>query len=145
MGAEAKAVEYQTPKNTSFPTISSPVKTGDKHFKIYLATPALFKDGHCPESWFKQNGLRLLTAAIGRAKHIGGFDYKLNWPKPMLKAVPAGTVYYIEVTDAKKAKDVISKLHEGNIYELAPETEAYKTEFKKQGFGLTYLGNFNIQ
>jgi CRISPR-associated protein Cmr3 len=145
MGAETKSIEYRTSNADGFPSIVSQVQEGDKLFKIYLATPAIFEEGFYPKTWFSQNGLKLLTAAIGRVQHVGGFDYKATFPKPMYKALPSGTVYYVEVTDTSKAKGLVSKLHEGSIYNLAPDKDTFKNEFRKQGFGLTYLGKFNIQ
>lgn len=144
MGAETKAVEYKE-RSEAFLSIAPLIKEGDRYFKIYLATPAIFEEGIYPATWFAAKGLKLLTAAVGRVQNVGGFDYKTTQPKPMQKAVPAGTVYYVEVVDLAKAAGVVGQLHEGSIYNLAPNTDTYKLNYQSQGFGLTYLGTFHLQ
>jgi len=141
-GAEIKAIEYK-PFSGNW-NIACPVQEGEKHFKIYLATPAVFEDGFYPKQWFQDNKLELLTAAFGRVQHIGGFDMKAVKPKPMYKAVPAGTVYYVKAANgfSQSLKD---ELHGGSIYNLASVTDDFKIEFYPQGFGLSYVGNFNIE
>lgn len=141
-GAEGKAIEYQL---TDFPEVSTSVTTQDKYFKIYFATPAIFKEGAYPLSWLLNHGLKLLTGASGKPEYIGGFDLKKVAPKPMLKAIPAGTVFYVKIEDEKKAAGIIEKLHEGSIYNLAPKCDVYQESFQKQGFGLTYIGKLNIK
>lgn len=141
-GAENKAIEYI---KTDFPDVPCLVTTNDKCFKIYMATPAVFEEGYYPKLWFQENGLNLLAAAIGRVHHIGGFDIIARKPKPMHKAVPAGTVYYVEITDPSKATGIQNKLHGRSIYNLAPEENAYKIQYQKQGFGLTYIGKLNLK
>jgi CRISPR-associated protein Cmr3 len=142
IGGETKIVEYKI--GGTFPAIPCPVEANDKQFKIYLATPAIFEEGCYPVKYFEQNGLKLMTAAIGRVQYAGGFDFKSTFPKTMRKAVPAGTVYYVEIIDAQKASGVVARLHEGSIYDLALTSDAYRIAYQKQGFGLTYLGKFNI-
>lgn len=106
-------------------------------FKLYLSTPALFKKGWLPE-WMDErtlegsfNGLRLrlVTNAIGRVIHIGGFDIKAGEPKPMRKAVPAGSVYYFE-TLSQETKSPVDVFHGRSVSDYYPE----------QGFGITYVG-----
>lgn len=141
-GAEGKAIEYQL---TDFPKVPTPVTSQDKYFKIYFATPAIFKEGMYPQSWLLGNGLKLLAGASGKPEYIGGFDLKKVAPKPMFKAIPAGTVFYVEIEDEKKAAGIIEKLHEGSIYNLAPQGDVYQESFQNQGFGLTYIGKLNIK
>ena len=110
---------------------------GDK-FKVYLATPAKFKKGWLPD-WIdeetligKFNGisLKLLTAAIGKCVPIGGFDMKRKKPKPMLRAVPAGSVYYFKILDGCNLGEAMSCFHYSNISDFDA----------KQGFGLAFAG-----
>jgi len=131
IGAESKAAHYRaiSKNDIKLPEIKN------EFLKIYLATPAVFKNGSVPE--FISNGhydgidFKLLTMAIGKPKFIGGFDMKANKPKPMKKAVPAGSVYYLK---SNKAKELAKKLHCKSISEVNPE----------QGFGICYCGTFNI-
>ena len=131
IGAESKAAHYKTisKNDIRLPEIKN------EYLKIYLTTPAIFKNGSIPE--FISNGyydgidFEFLTMAIGKPKFIGGFDMRANKPKPMKKAVPAGSVYYLR---CKNAKELAEKLHSKSISEINPE----------QGFGICYCGTFNI-
>lgn len=136
-GAENKAVEYV---NGKFPNIPFPASLSDNRFKIYLATPAIFEEGAYPKKWFEEFGLKLLTASIGKPEAIGGFDIVARRPKVMRKAVPAGSVYYVQGEDNTKVERAIRLLHQGSIYNLAPDKHKFRAEYQKQGFGLTYVG-----
>lgn len=131
IGAESKAAHYKTISENE---IKLPEINND-YLKIYLVTPAIFKSGSIPEFISKGNykGIQfeLLTMAIGKPMFIGGFDMKARKPKPMKKAVPAGSVYYLR---CDKAKELAAKLHSKSISEINPE----------QGFGICYCGTFNI-
>ena len=61
-------------------------------FRLYLATPAIFEKGCLPGIVEKYN-LTVLAAAINGYVNVGGYDIKANRPKPMRRAVPAGSVY----------------------------------------------------
>jgi CRISPR-associated protein Cmr3 len=141
-GAEIKAIEYEAYSGDW--NIPCPVQQGEPCFKIYLATPAVFEEGFYPKTWFDINGLTLLTAAFGRVQHIGGFDMKEVRPKPMRKAVPAGTVYYVRAANGF-SQPLKEALHSGSVYNLGPADDTIKKEFQPQGFGFSYVGNFNIE
>lgn len=102
----------------------------DKQFKLYLGTPALFKNGWYP-NLEEKFGLKatLTAAAIGKPQHIGGFDIVKRKAKPMLKAVPAGSVFYFESEES--AERILEKLQGESISDFLPE----------QGFGIAYVGN----
>lgn len=99
-------------------------------FKLYLATPAIFKNGWCPD--LEGLGIKadLIAAAVGKPVHIGGFDMAERKPKPMYKAVPAGSVYYYRTKDSV---ELIQEKLQG---------EAISEFLKEQGFGISYIGNF---
>jgi len=136
IGGEAKAARYvETNEDTKikYPSFDN----NEKRFKIVLSTPAIFKNGWIPH-WIDKNTfrgnyngikLKLLTAAIGKPVLVGGFDIKENRPKPMYKAVPAGSVYYFELLDGEMS-DVISSFHEKALSDI----------MSKQGFGISYVG-----
>jgi len=116
-------------------------------FKLYLLTPALFEKGWYPK-WLRLDnetglysgaityqgtkiGLRLITASIGKPIHIGGYDMKKREPKPMLKAVPTGSIYYFELEDGSHISLLNSIFHLKSI-----------SDFKSnEGFGITILAN----
>lgn len=136
LGGEGKAVSYKAFKPIDF-SIDDFKFAGNK-FKLYLSITAIFNNGWLPE-WideetligeYKGLKLKLLTASIGKPIHIGGFDIKAREPKPMSKAVPAGSVYYFEIIkgDIQKAFEIFNQ---SAISEFYPE----------QGFGIAYVGD----
>jgi len=104
----------------------------DGMFKLYLATPAIFKLGWKPDLE-EQYGLELIAAAIGGYESIGGFDMKANRPKPMCRAVKAGSVYYYKTKNSTQehCAKLLENLHGESISE----------ERSNEGFGLCYIGN----
>jgi CRISPR-associated protein Cmr3 len=127
-----------------------------KYFKLYFLTPAVFTNkfelnkneisGSIPdfdtfnletlECEWKGIKLKLLSAFVGKYQTVGGFDIKRGEPKPMQKAIPAGSVYYFEIIDNKKtSKDVISEFHNKSVY-----TDKNSTLYK-QGYGITLICN----
>lgn len=74
---------------------------------VTFLTPALFDGGWRP-SWLGADGvgeppgitglrLRLVAAALGRWEGISGWDLAEWKPKPMRRAVPAGSTYWFDV------------------------------------------------
>jgi CRISPR-associated protein Cmr3 len=110
----------------------------NKIFKLYLATPAIFKKGWIPdwinektfEGNYKEIKLKLIACSIGKYKLIGGWDLANNRPKPMYKAVPAGSVYYFKILDDTSAERIKEVFHLKNISDINPE----------EGFGLSLVG-----
>ena len=112
----------------------------DRMFKVYLATPAIFHNGWLPKGAERgSNGetvlrlgeleLKLICAAIGKPLHIGGWDMHRNKPKPMRRAVPAGSVYFFKIIKGE-ASDAFELFDNTNISDFNPE----------QGFGLSFVG-----
>ena len=131
LGAEGKAAYY---KKTGRIDIAKP-DINSQFVKLYLSTPAIFKGGAIPEFISKGNfegiEVELLTMSIGKPLFIGGFDMKARKPKPMKKAVSAGSVYYLKTNNAK---ELVEKLHSKSISEINAE----------QGFGICYCGTYNF-
>jgi len=102
----------------------------DQQFKLYLMTPALFrKNGWYPdnvkEGWsLETTPFKLIAAAVGKPVHIGGWDMGNNHPKEMLRAVPAGAVYYFcaeSAPDEVSIDKIIADFHRNNIGQRAIE------------------------
>lgn len=115
-----------------------------KYFKLVLTTPAIFEKGWLPK-WSNDDNefyrifpnavcrFKLIAAALGKPIFIGGFNMKPpSGPKPMRKAVPAGSVYYFEIVDQYETSvtDVFK-----SIVSISDDEND-----RKQGFGLYYLG-----
>jgi len=116
----------------------------EKKFKVYLITPAIFKNGWLP-SWINKETyegeiktdkgnarVKLLTAAIGKYKSIGGFDMVKRKPKEMNRAVPAGSVYYFEIVKG----DMEQIIEYFNFKKISEERA-------NEGFGFSLVGRVN--
>lgn len=128
LGAENKLATYEKVEKTEISPINF---EGVQEFKIYLATPAIFKQGYYPTEIFEKANIKaeLLTCAVGKYINVGGFDMKEREPKYMRKAVPAGTVYYF-------------RLEKGSLQDLADELQKNGiSEYNQnEGFGIAYIG-----
>ncbi len=135
-----KASSYES--QLGFEELSSEVKekiVNNGRFRLYLATPAIFDKGWLPvmasidgKEVFFQDGelrLRLLYVVLGRPQHVGGWDIQEKKPKAMRRAVPAGSVYCLEILEGDPAM-VMERFHMANISDHLAE----------QGFGLTLVG-----
>ncbi len=148
LGGEGKIASYETIDKENYTRIEYPTLT-DKYFKICLATPALFKQGWLPnwinektfEGEFNNLKLKLLTAIVGKPVLVGGFDMKENKPKPMYKAVPAGSVYYFELLEESHIEEVIRVFHQQALSETFDSSNLANSNCTaNQGFGITYVG-----
>lgn len=145
IGGEGKTCSFEVlapSRINKIDTISSDI------FKIYIASPTIFnnhqiktkKNGQAlfpnflDENFEGQwNGLKvkLLTAAVGKPKYIGGFDMKKREPKPMLKMIPEGSIFYFKILDNKQHFKPLSQ----------PFKFIDNVQKEKEGFGLAYLAN----
>jgi CRISPR-associated protein Cmr3 len=125
-GGENKVANF-----TAYEGALSPkgVISDNGRFKIYLASPSIFRSGYLPELPVKAT---LLAAAINGYDSIGGFSIKEKHPKVMRRAVKAGSVYYYEL-DEKTTDNysAIQALHGSSISEYSS---------RKDGFGICYIG-----
>jgi CRISPR-associated protein Cmr3 len=104
LGGESKAMSYEVIADTSLTAFEN----NGNYFKVFLTTPAIFKNGWYPSFLNKNNdfkgifngiNVQLIAASIGKPKYIGGFDIKNRKPKPMTKVVAEGAVYFFKVLD----------------------------------------------
>ncbi len=140
VGGEGKAVSYT--RSQSVFQVKMPEIEGHR-FKLVFATPAVFKNGWLPEginpeilegTW-EGYPVKVLAAAFDRPIHLGGFSmrtkHQKGGPKPMRKAIPAGTVYYLEVKGGL-AKEAAAAFHGKCVSDFG---------LNQEGFGLAYVGN----
>lgn len=132
LGGERKVAFFQ---NADSCVVTCP-QIKKEQFKIYLATPAVFRSGWYPEKLLEKHDLTLLTAAIGKPLQIGGWDIEQGRPKPMLQFVPAGSVYYVEAKSTQAAIEAAKAIREEGISDIINETN-----FNNMGFGIAYTGN----
>jgi CRISPR-associated protein Cmr3 len=82
------------------------VITKTKRFRLALATPGLFEQGWLLPGMIEQAdgfiwktpefSAHLVTVSASRAETISGWDLAENCPKPALKAVSTGSVYWFD-------------------------------------------------
>ena len=81
---------------------------GASRIRMVLATPGIFKYGWLPE-WLHEGHLpgseskvKLRGAIVDRWKPVSGWSLERGrtGPKPVKRLVPAGSVYFLETTDA---------------------------------------------
>lgn len=122
LGGESRAAKYQKIKETQIDKLSKLISgsfldeqskglKGQKKFKIYLATPAVFNNGWYPdfleatgsELVGEKDGLKfkLVSASVAKPQTVSGWNVAKRIPRPAVKAVPAGSVYYFELMDGE--------------------------------------------
>ena len=138
LGGEARAARYRQLDDSQV-SAGAGLRTPAERLKLILLTPAWFSGGWQPAGgnagWSRLLGspIRLVAAAIGRPQHIGGWDIAARWHKPMYHYVPAGSVYFFELSQG--TRDSIS-------LPIGPVTETPDKELSlsAQGFGQVAVG-----
>lgn len=147
LGGEGKAIKFEVLKDDPLKGIKNlDFNLENGYFKIYLATPAVFKNGWFPE-WIKDNfegeynGIRvkLIACVIGRPISIGGWDMFNKKAKPMRKAVPSGSVYYFKILSSASSQQIKDSFHFKSISD-----DFEDIEYSKEGFGISILGEVRI-
>ena len=143
-GGENKVVEVAL--LTGSPGLKLPVfNSEDRTFKIVLTTPALFKNGWIPDFIDPQNytghldGVRvkLIAAMTGKPQAFGGFDMLARKPKPLVKAIPPGSVFFFQIIEDSHSIETFAQNLKGSF--------SISEERKEEGFGLAYLGKVREQ
>jgi len=124
LGAEGKTTEFEIVKENFLEELENvSFKLEDGIFKLYFATPSVFKNGWLP-SWIDNETLegeyggirvKLVGAAIRKFKLVGGWNLAEGRPKPMYRAVPEGSIYYFKVLSKASEEDVKKAFHFKNI------------------------------
>lgn len=150
LGGESKAAKFEVLPSDPLEELKNlDFDFSNGFFKLYLATPAVFKKGWIPE-WIdkdkdfagKYNGIKikLVACAMGKPISVGGWDLVKREPKPLRKAVPAGSVYYFKILDQQVNFERIKEsFHFQNISDKFDDID-----YQKEGFGLSILGEVKI-
>jgi CRISPR-associated protein Cmr3 len=126
-GGENKVANFTAYCGDISPSLVDGAIGEDGRFKLYIASPAIFESGCLPELPVPAE---LLTAAVYGYDNAGGFDMKRNQPKPMRRAVRAGSVYYYKLKNPDNREKILA-LHGTSI------SGDYT---RKDGFGICYIG-----
>lgn len=142
-GAENKTVAYEVLEN--YNAFERDTKLLSDYFKLTLTTPGIFENGWFPDFIDKDSHIgkfvnndktrvKLIGATIGKYLSIGGFDMKERRPKPMFKAVPAGSTYFFKILN-------------GGIIDMdgKPTKIPCINNMENQGFGVAYIGTLASQ
>lgn len=134
LGGEARmaniSFEQSTLRFLPMPPANLTVKQGEnkKVFMIYLLTKLLMQtDSWLPKNFTESesgwsgsiNGidLTILSACIGKAHREGGWDQLHHIPRPIQSYIPAGSAFFIQVSDSIDDHTLISKLHGQSLNE----------------------------
>lgn len=116
-----------------------------KRFRLLLTTPGLFEQGWLLPGMLAQNGgylwltpdfsAHLVTASTARAETISGWDIASNQPKPALKAVSSGSVYWFDQFVGEVS--ALQKLVEHSLFHI----DAYPDRKRcAEGFNTILIG-----
>jgi CRISPR-associated protein Cmr3 len=116
-----------------------------RRFRLVLTTPGLFEQGWLLPGMRQQNGAylwqtpefsaKLITASTSRAETISGWDIANNQPKPALKAVSTGSVYWFDQFEGEIM--ALQKLVEHGLFHL----DAYPDDKRRaEGFNNIMIG-----
>lgn len=141
--------------------VISPVVSAEKIFKLYIATPAIFKHGWLPwwidpetkEGWFaykkRKIRVRLISAVVGRPVSAGGFGRVQGDPTPreLRLAIPAGSVYFFEILEGTMT-DAVKLFHQKCLSDyrenLGFEYRNWdRLRYCDRGFGYSLVGKVN--
>lgn len=143
LGGEGKQAVLNVADETYWDLPNIEYNTKSKQFRLVILSPTYFENGMYP-AWLKNENnkitgtipnseveIELKSAFIGKAINIGGWDMLKREPKPMMKYVPAGSVFHFNILNADfetmfEAFETI-KLSENNTH--------------KPGFGYFEIGN----
>lgn len=126
LGGERRLAEFSRTEGDrtlwEFPESGLPEKFShdqNNKLRLILATPAIFSQGWLPDWIDKENlsgqipgtdaRVKLISAVTGRWLPVSGWGYERGkeGPKPMRRAVPSGSVYFLEVIEGSiVAKDI---------------------------------------
>lgn len=133
--------------------------TSTGKFRVILTSPAYFlknafypdflaqSDGKVPEGQWVLGGeektVELISMVMSdRPLRIGGWDLANRKPKDMIKAVPAGSVYFFEVSNFGKDKNNgwLEKLVNSSLPGILP---GGNDDYTKQGFNTYLIGGWD--
>lgn len=106
IGGESRSARYTVLDSYTPQAFPWPTSGGDDQvrLRVYFATPTWFAGGWTAadwRNWFSGRNLRLVAAAVRRARPIGGArvdteSQKGNFQKAMHRYVPGGSVFFFE-------------------------------------------------
>ncbi|GIW78266.1 MAG: CRISPR-associated protein Cmr3 [Gemmatales bacterium] len=144
LGGERRLVHWKTNGNSALWACPEKIKNALKsasHVRMVLATSAIFRDGWKP-GWLDDQSegsppganvrLKLIGVCNDRWRAVSGWSLETHGPKPIRRMVPAGAVYFFEVTD-----DDPSELANRWLQPVSDDEQE-----RRDGFGLAIWGTW---
>jgi CRISPR-associated protein Cmr3 len=101
-GADGHAASVRA-CTASLPSADAGALADARRFRLLLTSPGIFPDGwrlpgmQVNGRWhFHGASARLASAGLPRLETLSGWDVALHRPKPALRAVPTGSVYWLD-------------------------------------------------
>lgn len=136
LGGDGRAAAIHATAGYRLPEPDYDQIAGARRCRLVLATPGIFAGGWLPtgviqadgEFRFDLHGVkgRLVCAAVPRAEVISGWDLARWQPKPALRAVSAGGVYWLDRLDT--TPEALRKLVEGGLWPIAEHNDPRRAE-----------------
>lgn len=95
---------------------------GARRVRLYLLSPGPFPGGSWPpgleggEGILAARRVRVVAACLGRPVRVGGFDLARGRPRPSRWAVPAGSVYRLDLLDGPADEAFVRALHGASLF-----------------------------
>lgn len=139
LGGERRKVTVKCKNNkliTENPEILREIQSKKKFF-IYFASPAIFKNGWRMELPSEFSDAVLVGAAVNKPLYISGWKTNKNdfggQPRPIKKAVRAGSVYFFEANSWNNEKFT-------EFFEKYNFGASLSDEYCSAGFGISLIG-----
>lgn len=125
----------------ALPTLDPATLASQGRFRLLITSPGIF-----PQGWrlpgmdedgrwhFYGASARVASAAVPRLETISGWDVARHRPKPALRAVPAGSVYWLD--DFRGKPDALAELEHAGL----PLDDAVR---RAEGFNAGLLAQWN--
>lgn len=124
---------------------------GAAGFKAYIATPAIFEQGWIPDGFTPSDGglcgtlagleCTLVAAAVGKPRLVAGWNIVRNRPRPLYRAVPAGSVYFFERADGNPLDEQDADALARSLHRHTLQDDGHRgCTSPAAGYGLTMVG-----
>ncbi len=136
MGGERRLMHWQPAEGVlpSAPAGLAERIAADGHCRVVLLTPAHFDAGHTPRCLTEARAgvtATVLAAAVGKPQTVSGWDLAAGGPRPSRRLAPAGSVFYLKLSDG----DVAGWLKETWLRPMSD-----RASDRDAGFGLAAVG-----
>ena len=122
---------------------------GKRRIKFVLLSPGVFKNGFLLDCFERKNNeiifqfdslpqAKVMAMALGKPRVVSGWDVANNRPRPALRAVPEGSVYWLKFEQTLN-EDQVNTLFDDFYFKPLPSMQG-GFSWQKAGFGLCALG-----